>query len=171
MIDRKARDQAAAALRLFISGQITNDDFVDRYPVSPDPAIAAFASAIWPYYSDTQEHRMTGKYRLSATERRRIALWILFLDSDRDYVWPAIDYPSVDPRTRIRRMARLRRLMTLGLSAALSGAQAKAFLAAGHYDSWPFARQSDLRHALAHPRRLAGSGEISPAAEPRESGP
>ena len=98
-------------------------------------------------------------------------LWILFLDSDRDYAWPAIDYPSADPRTRIRRMAGLRRLMTLGLSGALSGAQAKAFLAAGHYDSWPFIRQSDLRHALAHPRRFARSGEISPAGAPRESAP
>lgn len=158
MIDRKARDEAALALRRFIAGQISNDDFVDRYPQSRDPAISAFASAVWPYYSDTHEHWMTGKYRLSASERRRIMLWILFLDSDRDYVWPAIDYPSVDPRTRIRKLARLRRLMTLGLSASLSGAQAKTFLAAGHYDSWPFARQSDVRHALAHPRRLARRG-------------
>lgn len=171
MIDRKARDEAAVMLRRFIGGQITNDDFVDRYPVSSDPAIAAFASAIWPYYSDTHQHSMIGKYRLSGSERRRIVPWILFLDSDRDYVWPAIDYPSVDPRTRIRKLARLRRLMTLGLSAALNGAQAKAFLAAGHYDSWPFARKSDLRHALANPRRLARRAKISPAAQPPGTGP
>nr|WP_047578179.1 hypothetical protein [Methylobacterium sp. ZNC0032] len=171
MIDRQARDEAALALRRLIAGQISNDNFVDRYPVSRDPAIAAFADSIWLYYSDTHEHRLTGRHRLSASERRQIMLWILFLDSNRDYVWPAIDYPSIDPRMRIRRLARLRRFMTFGLSAALSSAQAKAFLAAGHYDSWPFARRSDLHHALAHPRRLARRTAISPAAQPPESAP
>ena len=48
MIDRVARKQTAQAIRHFATGQITNKDFIKRYPTSgKDPAIWALDDTVW----------------------------------------------------------------------------------------------------------------------------
>lgn len=67
MIDRKARDKYAQAIRALVAGMITNDEFEDeRLPAldTADPAISAIKS--------------------------HVARWVLFLKTDVPYEWPEL---------------------------------------------------------------------------------
>src|SRR5262249_42521171 len=151
MIDRDARDKAATQLRRFVSGKITNDEFEDSEIVTSDRAIKAIWGTAWCFYDDFKVHRLTGRHRLPPAQRRECLRWILFLDSDHEYVWPDISLPGVDPLRRVRVGAKyLGFLMSGGLTAE----KARQFLAAGDYQAWPFASHVQYKGALRQPRRL-----------------
>jgi hypothetical protein len=139
-------------LRRFLGGQITNDTFCDAAFAADDPIIDAIFDSAWVFYDDLKAHKLIGKHRPSAEERRMIQRWILFLDSDLPYVWPVIPMPGIDPHYRRRARWGAAFSLTGILSAKVDG-----FLAAGHYPVWPFRTMREYRCALAKPRRLAGS--------------
>jgi len=89
MVDKDARRQAGELLRHFVAGQITNDQFEDRFPRrSDDAAVTEVASAAWFLYDDLRRHRLVGKDRLSSEARRQVVIWVLFLHTDLEYEWP-----------------------------------------------------------------------------------
>lgn len=152
VVDRAARDVAAERLRRFAAGRVTNNEFEGSEPDTRDPAIRAIWDTCWCFYCDMEEHRLEGDFRLDPDFRRMFARWVIFLDSDRPYVWPKIRLPGIDPRRRIRR-TRLGRLCNLD---SVSPKNAAAFLAAGHYPVWPFASAREYKSALKNPKRLSG---------------
>ncbi len=152
IVDRAARDAAAELLRRFINGKVTNDDFEDGEPQTHDPAIPAIWQTCWVFYDDMKEHKLEGGYRLEPDQRRQMARWILFLDSDLPYLWPEIWLPGIDPRPRVKRSL-IGRILSFG---GLRLAQVEEFLATGHYPVWPFASRQDYDFALASPKRLSG---------------
>lgn len=159
MIDRAARDQLSRNLRLLISGKISNDQFESRTPeTNKDAAILALADMAWLLYSDMKEHRLVGRYSVGPGERREVLRWILFLDSDFEYLWPEISLPGISP------LRRARPIVTTWLNGpnAISYERAADFLAAGDYNAWPFISQSQYKQALRHPRRLARKPRSSP---------
>jgi hypothetical protein len=92
MVDRKARDKLAEALRHLISGQLTNDEFDAAYPGScEDPAVlAVWESASCLYSSsDLFAYRLRGRYKVSPEVRRASARAVVFLHSSLEYEWPA----------------------------------------------------------------------------------
>lgn len=90
MVDRAKRLEAAKLIEdFFVSCRISNFEYDDRYPRSPDdPALFAIYSMLWFAYSDVREHRMDGKNALSGEGRRLIEQCKLFLKTDYEYHGP-----------------------------------------------------------------------------------
>ncbi|WP_370677364.1 hypothetical protein [Pleomorphomonas sp. PLEO] len=152
MIDRSARAQLSKNLRLLISGKISNDQFEDTVPTTEDAAIQAITEMAGLLYGDMSEHRLVGLHSIEPSDRREALRWILFLDSDFEYRWPQIPLPGLTPMRRTRSTF-ARWLSKVG---ALSPKQAGRFLASGDHLAWPFISRAEYKHALRHPKRLAG---------------
>ena len=152
MVDRKARDKFAELLRHLVTGQITNDEFENRAPLSSkDLAIfAIWWLAAWPLYDDFKEHTLTEEYRVSDDERREIAKYVLFLKTDQEYQWPRHS-------TLKELLGDLRYLVSFGRVPVYSS---KELLdaAAGDLEAWPFIRLKDLETARRRPPYLVGKG-------------
>jgi hypothetical protein len=156
MMDRPARDQLSRNLRLLVSGKISNDQFEIGYPKTKDAAVVAIADMAWLLYSDMKEHRLVGRHAIEPSSRREVLRWILFLDSDFEYVWPEIRLAGLHPSRRVRPVR--------WNSSQVSAEAAAQFLAAGDYAAWPFMSRSQYKHALKHPRRFAGHARSAPVA-------
>jgi hypothetical protein len=87
MVDRHARDHLSQLLSEFASGRLTNFAFEDGVPSSTDPAIAAVASAVWPYYDDLSEHTLTGRFELDSSDHGYFRRMRDFLSTDLQYGW------------------------------------------------------------------------------------
>lgn len=90
-VDVDARKELAEALRHLVTGQITNDDFDDRYADfehSSDPAIRSIAQFGWSLYSDTHKYRLRGSLAPSNETKSVAARAILFLQTRLEYEWP-----------------------------------------------------------------------------------
>ena len=152
MIDRAARDQFSRNLRLLVSGKISNDRFEAAIPETKDPAIAAIVDMAGLLYSDMKAHHLVGRNSIGPSDRREVLRWILFLDSDLEYLWPKMPLPGLQPLRLVSpAVARW-----LHWPNAISPGQAIEFLASGDHRAWPFISRSECRHALKNPRRLAG---------------
>ena len=149
MVDRDARDRFAELLRHLVAGQITNDDFADRLPLSSgDSAVnQIFWNGAWMLYDDLREYRLAGRYRLPREARREVARWILFLKSDLTYEWPRLlgcfRFPWY-----------LLNFLSLGL---LGLFVRRRLLSSVNLDVWPFYRESDYEAALARPPYFASA--------------
>ena len=93
MVDRPARDRAAALVRDFRDGRIDNDRFADDFPArSDDRALRAIYSMLWYSYDDLHRHRLTGKHALTPMGTALFDRCIAFLESDEEYAWPIDDF-------------------------------------------------------------------------------
>jgi hypothetical protein len=93
MVDRNTRDQLAELVRHFGVGQINTDYFAmaggKLAEATQDDGVGAVyawaeglhSDALWPI-------RLRGAFRLTAEDRRRLTIAILFLYSDMEYEWP-----------------------------------------------------------------------------------
>lgn len=89
MVDRRARDIAASALKEFLEGAITNEEYEEKYPRSKsDPALREIHLQIWFFYSDIKEHKLIGRNLLNDEQFRFFERCILFLKSDFEFEWP-----------------------------------------------------------------------------------
>ena len=89
MVDRPKRLEAAKLIEDFLGCRITNYQYDDRYPRSPnDPALFAIYSMLWFAYSDVREHRMDGEHELSDEGRHLADQCILFLKTENEYHGP-----------------------------------------------------------------------------------
>ncbi|MCB2155163.1 hypothetical protein KQI84_09770 [bacterium] len=87
MIDRTSRRQAAGTLRRYAAGLIEFDecnDSLQALPVDGDLAIKRTQDAAWWLEEDFCPR---GEDSIRA-ERREMALWVLFLLRDEEYIWP-----------------------------------------------------------------------------------
>ena len=146
ILDRESRRSLAELLRHLVAGLITNDEFENRRPRgSHDLAVRQiFEEGAWFLYDDTYAHRLTGRHRLSTRERRNVARWILFLETDLTYEWPIVPFG-------LRLALMPLNLLTLGLL----GRVVQRFASSGApTDLWPFRRHSDYQAALQKPPYL-----------------
>jgi hypothetical protein len=144
MVDRNARNQLAEAIRALASGCISNDEFEDkRLPRSMEDAAISeiYSNGAWFLYSDLEEHRLVGKYRLSKATKTHIARWVLFLKTDLPYEWPI---PTLWQKLGLFTA----NLLTLGIAGRIF---ARRFRAEGDSDVWPFLRRYDYEVALQNP--------------------
>jgi hypothetical protein len=155
MIDRTARNQAAETIRLFVTGQITNKEFIHRYPDSKeDPAIWALDDTVWCLYDDIRTHKLSGEYALTKEFKSEVARWLVFLYSDAEYHWPKIGKPG------------FRQTQSWFCRAfPFARKRFKRFRAAGDYSVWPFLRPEDFENARRRPVLLGGHIQQALAAD------
>jgi hypothetical protein len=149
MIDRVARKQAAETLRHFVSGQITNDEFIRRYPYSKrDPVIWALDDTVWCLYDDISTHKLTGEYAITKEFKKQVARWLMFLYSDEEYLWPRIGRPGFRSSSE-----------SLWLSWIFGFGQSrlKRFMASGDFEVWPFLKREDFEEARKKAVLLTGN--------------
>jgi GNAT superfamily N-acetyltransferase len=150
MIDKVARRQAAEAIRHFLAGRISNEEFVCRYPRSEDPIIRALDDTLWGFYDDFREHTLTGEFAVPAGLRRQVIRWVMFLYTDEEYRWPGIGAPGMRAYYQPSWLSRV-----IGFSKYVEQRTA-TFMAQGDYDVWPFLKRVDFDRARRKPVLLGG---------------
>lgn len=156
-MDMAARQKASQLFRDFISGNISNDAFEDQIPITHDRAIDAVWSTSWVFYDDFKEHKLEGRDRLPPDQKRACIRWLLFLQSDLLYEWPAIYLPGMDPVSRTRPNF-WRRLISS--HKFLDESVVSDFINAGHYPVWPFISVRDYKQAISNPLLLSGKSNL-----------
>ena len=143
MINRSSRDKLALAIRRFVSGQIHNDELDEVEVDWRDRGAVAVKEMSWNLYWDTEQHFATGKNKIQREARREIARWIIFLQSDSEYLWP--DYSFVQifnwPMN----------ILTFGMWERRKKRILKEFCEAGDFSSWPFQNSKEVARAAASP--------------------
>ena len=95
-MDRKNRDEYAELLRHFATGQMTNDDYVERADKIgfKDDAVNEIYKEIWFTYCDIVTHKLKEGYALTDKGKKVVARYILFLYSDFPFEWPVPTFIS-----------------------------------------------------------------------------
>ena len=165
MIDEAARQEFSQALRALAVGNISNDEFEDvRLPRTntSDPAIEAlYKNGAWCLYSDLHEHKLSGRYALSAESKRHVARWVLFLRSGLPYEWPQL-------RGWRYILFLLANAATLGLA---NRAYQRKVSRSGDADVWPFRTREDYVAALSRPPYLQGPPNFAFQGKPLRGSP
>ena len=138
MIDRISRDKLALALRRYVSGKITNDELDDLEISYQDITVKELHLDSWYLYDDRTEHKATGKYRVNNEDKKKIAKFILFLQSNQEFLWM-----ETSPKTVL-------------LNIATFGYYFKNNRKKGDFDAYPFHNHKDFEKELLHPRFLQG---------------
>ena len=148
MIDRASRDRLALALRQFISGRIHNDQLADTDVDWRDRGAVVVAQRAWSLYDDMEQHFAVGNHAFDRPARREIACWILFLHSDKEYLWP--EY-AMD---RVRWP--LMNFITFGWYGCTEDRRWDEFCETGDFSVWPFQNESELQTVLNNPKYFKG---------------
>lgn len=139
MIDRTSRDKLAETLRQYVSGRVTNDTLDDLKINNKDHGVEAIKEASWFLYDDLYEHKAVGKNRIEKENRNEVSKWIIFLQSDEEYLWPR---PSIFDKTLL--------ILTFGLYNHQNKYD-------GDKEAWPFYKTDTLKNALQNPKLFAGN--------------
>ena len=142
MVDRSSRDKLAEALRQYVSGRITNDTLDDIKVDKKDHGAVAVKEASWYLYDDLHEHKAVESFYIDNKGRKEIARWIVFLQSDEEYIWPKMSI-----------LGFILSMLTFGLYRKM---QQKRWKKVGDLSVWPFGSKNDLNKAIVKPKLLAG---------------
>ena len=148
-MNRNHRNILAENLRHYLSGTITNFEFMDRVePIykTDDKGVRAVENAFWFCYDDLREHKNIGKHKLTEESENQIKRFILFLKSDNEYEWK--DPKFSNPINWILN------LITFGLypkNSEKTEAENNEF---GDDRVWPFFRQAELENEINEPKYL-----------------
>jgi hypothetical protein len=142
MIDRPSRDKLAEALRQYVSGRITNDTLDDIKVDERDNGAVAVKEAAWYLYDDLHEHKAVDGFYIDKKDRKEIARWIVFLQSDEEYIWPKMSILDF-----------ILSMLTFGLYRKI---QLNRWKKIGDLSVWPFGSENELRKATAKPKLFAG---------------
>ncbi len=148
MIDRFSRDRLALALRRYVSGHIHNDE-LDCVEVDwRDRGAVAVQQMAWRLYDDFEQHYATGKHQIRRDARREIARWIVFLQSDIEYLWPEYSFIQIINWPM--------NLLTFGWWERHKGRIWNDFCETGDFSSWPFQNAKEVSCAAATPKFFLG---------------
>jgi hypothetical protein len=139
MIDMASRRQLIQMLMELAEGSLARDRFEAQRPRSKDLAVREVAGQAWLLFEDLRQQTRTGRYRLARDDRRDVERWILFLESEREYRWPAL------PRWA-RIIGFVPSILTFGL---LWRPYRFWFERQGDFRVWPFRDRSELDEARA----------------------
>jgi len=145
MIDRLSRDRLVEALRQYVLGRITNVTLDDIELDDSDHGAVAVKQAAWHLYDDLHEHKAVDNFYIDKKERKEIARWIVFLQSDEEYIWSKMSILDFTFS-----------MLTFGLYRKI---QQNRWKSVGDLSVWPFNSQIDLKKATAKPRLLAGKAQ------------
>lgn len=177
MIDKDRRKKLAFHLRQLAVGLTTNDDFENniaeeisfgylpeqyyraKEAKQDDAIIQPMLEFCWNLYSDLENHKLQGKYKLDDEQLNRIAKYILFLHSDYEYEWTDISF--VNPLIQFSCKDFLLTIITLGKHYRdIVKEQKETFYSmdnGGDLEYWPFFSKSQFDNALQNPPFLTGN--------------
>ena len=138
MIDRISRDKLAETLRQYVSGRVTNDTLDDLKTNNEDYGVKAIKDAAWFLYDDLYEHKAVGKDRIEKDNRHEVSKWIIFLQSDEEYLWPR---PSI-----LQKIGSILTLVFYKLDTSNNEEK----------EVWPFFAKESLESALKKPKLFSG---------------
>jgi hypothetical protein len=137
MVNRKKRDLASGLIRQFLACEITNDEFVDRYPnPDRDRAIEAIIDALWGFWDDLHTHTLTARYGLNPQARALFERCVVFLNSDLEYEWPPLVLRSLS-------QSFLRLIGLRNIADRRSEEWTQKTNSIGPWEVWPFFRKED----------------------------
>lgn len=144
VIDRRNRDIAAALVRQFRDGDITNDELDSTWPHSnQDQALAAIGSMMWRTYDDGRTHKLKGPRTPTPELQSVLTRFAAFLDGDLPYEWPKTNFISIGGLGLLVPLS-LGVLWPVDRWIKYRNARSDAKLAAvGDLEAWPFIRKSD----------------------------
>ena len=149
MIHRPSRNRLALALRRYVAKRITNDD-LDSVAVDwRDRGANAVKQLSWQIYDDTYAHKAVGRHALSRELKLEIARWVLFLQSDQEYLWPEYNFIRIAPG--------IGSFFTFGWWGRRERTRWNQFLEAGDFSVWPFINKEAEARARSKPLFLSGS--------------
>ena len=176
MVDKDRRKKLALHLRQLSTGQISNDEFEESvtrdvtYGYLPeqyhkaqeskndDAVIRPILELSWCLYSDTYNHKLTGKHKLTKEDTKEIARFILFLHSDLEYEWTYIDLTN--PLVRFSFTDILKSIVTLGQhyrDLNLKRAEEIELMKkTGDFELWPFKTKAEYEQQLSYQPFLIG---------------
>jgi len=109
-------------------------------------------------YNDTYNHKLTGRHKLSDTQLKEIARFILFLHSDLEYSWTYVDLTN--PVMRFSFKDILKSIVTLGQHYnELNLKREEEFelmKKSGNFELWPFKTKAEYERQLNMPPFLNG---------------
>ena len=150
-MNRNQRNILAENLRHYLSGTITNFEFMDKIePIYPtnDKGIHAIESEFWFCYDDLREHKNLGKDKLTDETEKHIKRFILFLKSDNEYEWNDPKFPNP--------IKWLLNLMTFGIYPKKSEEKESENIELGDERVWPFFRQTEFEKEINEPKYMSG---------------
>jgi len=162
MIHRDSRDRLAESLRRYVSGRITNDDLDDVEVDWRDRGAVAVKEMAWQLYDDLRNHYVEDSLPRGSEDRRTVARWITFLQSDQEYIWPQYSF--------IETVNSPLNFLTFGWWKKRKERRWEEFCEAGDFGVWPFTKREDLERELARPKFMSGgklnrvAGGFSPPA-------
>lgn len=148
LVHRESRNRLAEALRQYLSGRITNDELDDIEVDWRDRGAVAVKERAWQLYDDLRTHYVEGNLTRGSEGRRTVALWIAFLHSDMEYLWPEYSFMQI--------LNWPMNLLTLGWWGRMKKRKWEQFLEAGDFNVWPFCTKEELESVLQKPQLLAG---------------
>lgn len=176
MVDIDRRKKLALHLRHLSTGQISNDEFEERVTEdvsfgwlpeqfyrskeskTDDLVIRQILEYSWCLYNDTYNHKLIGTHRLSDTQIKEIARFILFLHSDIEYNWTYVDLTN--PVLRFSFTDILKSIMTLGQHyRELKLKREEEFelmKKSGDFELWPFKTKDEYEQQLTKQPFLKG---------------
>jgi hypothetical protein len=131
MVDRRSRVIGATVLRDFIDGRITNDEFMEKFPRSTDPALNAILEFTWMQFSDLRVHKLAGHDAPTFGRRALLERCCVFLKTELEFEWPLPKHPVAWG---------LLQIITFGLRFRRFDEEYKS---KGEFEVWPFIRRSD----------------------------
>jgi len=150
MIDRQSRNCLALTLRRYVAGIVHNDDLAEVQVDWRDRGANAVYQMAWNLYSDNCQHYAKERHAIPREVKREIAKWILFLRTDREYLWPEYSFIGIYNWPM--------NLLTFGWWEARKRRRWEEFLKAGDFCVWPFLHKTELEEAIKRPTLLSGLG-------------
>ena len=150
-MNRNHRNILAENLRHYLSGTITNFEFMDRIePIyrTDDKGVRVVESEFWFCYDDLRKHKNIGKHKLTVEAENHIKRFILFLKSDNEYEWK--DPKISNPIKWILNLITIKRYPKKLEKNELKNEEA------GDDQVWPFFRQTEFEKEINEPKYLNG---------------
>lgn len=150
-MNRKDRNLLAQNLRHYLSGQISNFEFMDntsRLHKSNDKAVVEVDREFWFAYDDLREHKNIGKDKLSKENENHIIRFILFLKSDNEYEWKDPKFPNP--------INWFLNLISFGLYPKNKNIEINEIKEAGDKEVWPFYYKSKFENEINNPKYFKG---------------
>ncbi len=176
MVDKDRRKKLALHLRHLSSGQISNDEFEERitdditYGWLPeqyyrakecstdDRVIRPVVEFAWCLYSDLNNHKLVGKFKLTESQEKEIARLILFLHSVQEYTWDYLD--MTNPIMRFSFADILKSIITLGQHYRVlrlkREEEFELIKKTGEFELWPFKTRVEYEQQLTKQPFLKG---------------
>ncbi|MEW6360287.1 MAG: hypothetical protein AB1696_28395 [Planctomycetota bacterium] len=91
MVDRKARNRAAAVVAAFRDSRMSAEELNDareQIETKDRAVVAVFTNIDMFFCDDFADHRLDGRYALDKDQLAWFDRCLLFLESDNEYAWP-----------------------------------------------------------------------------------